>query len=186
MTNSRSSKRGPRPNQRTRLLVHPEIQLALVRQLFWHWLFFLAGTFVVTFVLQFLLDPFQSPYEMALRCRLFGISLVLVALCTVPWFIYDSIRLSHRFVGPILRVRGALGRVSQQNNERIMLRRTDYWHDVTDAFNKMLDRLEAEEPAGASTAARHGFGQAANSNSAPNVDLDLALPAHDEAEASSS
>jgi nitrogen fixation/metabolism regulation signal transduction histidine kinase len=65
-------------------------------------------------------------------------------------FIVDSIKLSHRFAGPIFSLRRTIRAVAQGETPRpLKFRRRDFWHDLAEDYNAMLVRLGAlEEQAG--------------------------------------
>ena len=128
-------------NQRKKLLVHRQIQLTFVRRLMVHWGIFVAATCVVATFIQFLLDPLQSGSEMGYRFRLTVGSTLLVAACLAPIFIRDTIRLSHRVVGPLMRLRSAMQTVGRGPVDRIVLRETDYWTELIADYNEMVERL---------------------------------------------
>ena len=132
-----------RTNNRKRVIVHKQIQLTFVRRLMLHWGIFVAATCLVTTFIQFLLDPLQSGDEMGYRFRLTVGSTLLVAMCLAPIFIRDTVKLSHRVVGPLIRLRGAIQAVEPgQPAGRILLRKSDYWQELITDYNAMLDRFD--------------------------------------------
>lgn len=57
--------------------------------------------------------------------------------------IYDAVKLSHRIVGPIYRIRKAIQAVAAgEELEPIQLRQGDYLQELKDDFNEMLKALE--------------------------------------------
>jgi nitrogen fixation/metabolism regulation signal transduction histidine kinase len=55
----------------------------------------------------------------------------------------DSIKLSHRFAGPIYSLRRAIRDIADGKPARkLKFRRHDFWHDLADDYNAMLKRLE--------------------------------------------
>jgi hypothetical protein len=55
------------------------------------------------------------------------------------------VTLSHRFVGPVLRVRNALRQASRgEKTARVKLRPNDFWTELADDLNEFLDRVEAQ------------------------------------------
>jgi len=64
---------------------------------------------------------------------------ILISLALVPVFIWDSLKLSNRFAGPIVRVRRALAQIADgQSPKAIEFRHGDFWKalvvDLTRAF----------------------------------------------------
>ena len=68
--------------------------------------------------------------------------ILLVGACLIPVFVNDTIRLSHRFVGPLLRIRGTMRKAGAgEYAAPVTLRPNDFWHEFADDFNVMLDRM---------------------------------------------
>ena len=133
-------------NKRKKQLVHRDIQLALVKRLLFQWIVFVVVTGVVTLAIQYLIDPLQASDVLAQRVKLTVGSMLLVSVCLAPLFIRDSIKLSHRVVGPIVRLRSSFKQVAPNiENERINLREHDFFKEVAADYNDMLSRIERHE-----------------------------------------
>ncbi len=124
--------------------VNKKVQGALALQMVRHWLIFFCVGCCVTAVFQYLLDPFQSLgdvlYQFWQQQRIF----IIVALLLLPGFVLDSIKLSHRVVGPLVRVRTALH--SLANGEAVAplkFRPRDFWHDLAAEFNDVIERYQS-------------------------------------------
>jgi methyl-accepting chemotaxis protein len=69
-----------------------------------------------------------------------------VGLCLailVPLMAWDSIRFTHRLVGPMVRFRRAMHDIAEGETVRpIKLREGDYLNELRDDFNHMLDALQ--------------------------------------------
>jgi nitrogen fixation/metabolism regulation signal transduction histidine kinase len=75
----------------------------------------------------------------------FGPALV-VLLSLLPAIVYDSIRISNRFIGPLIRLRTAMQEVAQDETmEPLRCRRNDFAEDFFIAFNEMLERVNQLE-----------------------------------------
>jgi hypothetical protein len=133
-------------NVRGRLYIDRDVQRALVWQLFRHWAIFLAILTGVLLTLEALsAGPNQSfrSYLQATWTRYAPLFLVVVAL--FPAFAYDSIKLSHRFVGPIIRLRRAMLQAALGQSFRpLKFRKNDFWQDVALAFNALVEKLPNE------------------------------------------
>jgi hypothetical protein len=72
---------------------------------------------------------------------------ILVAITAiVPFFVYDTIRFSHRFAGPISRLRRELSRFEQGADVfPIEFRKGDFWRDVVERINNVVERAETAE-----------------------------------------
>lgn len=76
----------------------------------------------------------------------------LVMLFFLPFAVFDSIRLTHRLVGPIYRLRSDLESFKNNNNVRTKIRETDFFQELPIAINEVLNQIqtlqsnETEEP----------------------------------------
>ena len=60
----------------------------------------------------------------------------------VPAFIYDTIKLSNRFVGPILRLKNSVRSVADGKPvSPLKFRGGDFWHELADDFNRLNEKL---------------------------------------------
>lgn len=127
-------------NKRRKSLVHRAIQLALIKRLLLQWVCFAWTTCLASSAVQFFLNPMSVPLGFDV---LWGVFLThcFVSSCLLPMFVYDSVKYSHRFVGPIVRLHRELQRVGSEPVRPIKLRKGDFWHEVADEFNAMLARI---------------------------------------------
>lgn len=66
------------------------------------------------------------------------------SMLVLPIVILDTIRLSHRFVGPLLRIRNDMNRLADgEDVPPVELRENDAWADLAKAFNKVSAELQA-------------------------------------------
>ncbi|MEQ8850003.1 hypothetical protein [Botrimarina sp.] len=127
--------------------VDPEVQGALARRMALHWLLFIALAATLVVGLRWLVDPF-TPFADHLRSawRVYG-PLLIVLLSLAPLFIYDAIKLSNKFAGPMARFRDATRALARgEDPGPIELRRGDFWHDVAADFNAMIQRVNHRAP----------------------------------------
>jgi hypothetical protein len=129
--------------RRTKNFIDANVQGSLARRIIFHWLLFLLVASLAAFILQVLSNPFRP-----LRDHLADIwwthgPFFLVMAFLLPVFILDSIKLSHRFAGPIYSLRRAIREIAGGKPARkLKFRRRDFWHDVAEDYNAMLQRLE--------------------------------------------
>jgi signal transduction histidine kinase len=101
-------------------------------------------TALASFVLLVLSNPFQP-----LSFHLQNISwthgpLLLVMLFLMPVFVIDTIKLSHRFTGPIFALRRAMREVIQgQPPRQVHFRSNDFWRELAEEYNAVLAKLGA-------------------------------------------
>lgn len=135
--------------QRKRFFIDSKIQGALLRQLIWHW--FVTGIVLLGYL--FLLDVFASDVGGSFVDHLKSVwsryaSLLMVLATMFPVFLYDSMRLSHRFVGPMVSLRRHLRRLADgEAVTPLRFRDGDFWQDLTMDFNRLVDRVARHQPA---------------------------------------
>jgi hypothetical protein len=89
----------------------------------------------------------------------------LATICLLPLVLYDVLRHSSRFVGPIVRLQNTMGQLAQGKTvEPLRFRKQDYWQDLTSAFNANLSRLQ---PAAADQNTSPQAGRAQTATSSP-------------------
>jgi len=144
--------------QRTRVFVDPAVQGALVRRLVIHWVAFFAVAALIAFCLQVLVNPFLPIGEHLGRTTQTHGPFLLVLLLMLPIFVSDTISLSHRFSGPIFRLRQTIRRLADGEAHRpLAFRELDFWQGMAADFNRMVAHLQdvpnrQEASAGASAA----------------------------------
>ncbi len=132
--------------ERKKTFVDPKVQGALVRRLILHWFTFFAVASLITFCLQVLSNPFQSIGEHAQNLWWTHGPFLLVLVFLLPVFVLDTIRLSHRFAGPIYRLRSTIRSIAEGGSvPRLKFRDFDFWHGLAGDFNRMVDRLTNHE-----------------------------------------
>lgn len=127
---------------RKKTFVDPKVQGALVRRLVFHWCAFVAVAALVAFALQVLSNPFRSIQDHAQQVWWTHGPFLLVLFFMLPVFIVDTIKLSHRFAGPIYRMRQTVRSLAEGGQfTPIKFRDFDFWQGLADDFNKMVERL---------------------------------------------
>jgi hypothetical protein len=125
------------------------VQGALARRIIAHWLVFLAVGSLVAFILQVLSNPFRPLSDHVRDMWWTHGPFLLVLAFLLPVFVVDTIKLSHRFAGPIYALRKALREIALgEKPRRLKFRKRDFWHSLADEYNAVLvkfDLLEDEE-----------------------------------------
>jgi nitrogen fixation/metabolism regulation signal transduction histidine kinase len=131
---------------RKKTFVDPKVQGALVRRLVMHWCAFIAVAALVAFCLQVLSNPFTSIREHAQNVWWTHGPFLLVMVFMLPVFIVDTIKLSHRFAGPIYRMRQTIRSLAKGGAYTPMkFRDQDFWQGMAEDFNQMVQRLISEK-----------------------------------------
>ena len=135
---------------RKRVYVDRDIQGGLVWMAARYWAISLAVVGMLTvvgwvFVAPGLAELVESPER--LRALLTCLVVALVASGSLlPIVLLDMVKFSHRFAGPMVRLRESMRRsAAGEHVEPIRFRDGDYWHDLAEAFNAMQARIEQLE-----------------------------------------
>jgi hypothetical protein len=118
--------------------VDREVQFSLIRRLSVHWLLFIAANVVAIVIwTRFMETPTESlddTMKLAIQRALpFG----LISLFLAPIFIWDAVKLSNRFAGPIVRVRRALAQIAKGESPRLLeFRQGDFWKSLAQELNR--------------------------------------------------
>jgi len=129
-------------NKRGRKYIDKKVQGILIRRLMTHWVVFVIAVSVVSVILQVLFNPFADFEQQLMQIRNMLVTFLAVSIVVLPLFINDTIKLSHRFVGPVMRFRVAIREVAEGKQARpIVLRAGDFWNDFADELNAVLMRV---------------------------------------------
>ena len=126
---------------RKRYWIDRQIQGALATRVGMHWLIFSAIAAVLTLMLQYMSNPF-APFSEQLHNVWnnqgpFG----LVMLILLPIFLYDTVKISNRFAGPVLRMRRVMNQIAEgKPAERLAFRDNDFWRGMAKDFNTLVDK----------------------------------------------
>jgi hypothetical protein len=133
--------------RRKKKFIDSHVQGALARRIILHWLVFLSVASLVSFILQILSNPFQPLMAHLRNVWWTHGPFLLVLAFLLPVFVVDTIKVSHRFAGPIFALRRAIREIVQGKPARkLKFRRQDFWQDLADDYNAMLLHLELLEP----------------------------------------
>jgi hypothetical protein len=134
--------------QRRQKYIDSQVQGALARRIIFHWLVFVSVAAVAALLLQVLSDPFRPAGQHLENLWYTQGPFLLVMVFLLPVFVVDTIKISHRFAGPIFSLRRAMREVAEgQPPRKLKFREGDFWHELAADYNAMIDRLapNAEE-----------------------------------------
>jgi hypothetical protein len=138
--------------KRSKILVDYPVQGSIVRQLICHWFVACGVIFIYLLCMQVFKGGVQKPVNVHLSEMWSQYGILLVVLATVfPVFVFDAIRLSHRFTGPMIPFGRALQRLSEgQAIEPVNFRQTDFWKHLSRDLNSVAQKLNlmSENPVG--------------------------------------
>ena len=132
------SKSNNMSKRRSQKYVDREVQTSLLRRLSLHWFLFLfANGLALLMWTRFLETPSES-WDVTLRLTLQrALPFALISFAIVPVFVWDALKLSNRFAGPIVRVRRALDQIASGASPRpIEFREGDFWKSLAKDLNR--------------------------------------------------
>jgi len=141
-----------RKNSRKKVFVDREVQGALMGRIVRQWMLFFVALFIAMPVWHLALseEPFTSATQAFQDGFKHTIPVFVLLLALIPPFVFDTMKLSNRFAGPMCRLRQIMRDVAdgEEVNE-LKFRDGDFWGDVAGDFNRMVERLrEDAKPAG--------------------------------------
>ncbi len=151
MGNNRRIEREQMAKRRLQKYVDREVQSSLLVRLCAHWLLFMfANLIAVTLWTRFMDTPTEA-WEATFALTWHRVvPFVLVSLAIAPVFIWDAVKLSNRFAGPIVRVRQVLERFADGHDfKAVEFRQGDFWKSLASDLNRAFSRKLAAEEASA-------------------------------------
>ena len=108
----------------------------------YHWFAFSLVAGITAFVLQLLSNPFQPVRDHIQQVWWYHGPFYVSIIFLLPVFLVDTIKLSHRFVGPVMRLRNEMKRVADgQQPKPLKFRDGDFWMELAEDYNAMIERL---------------------------------------------
>lgn len=143
----------PKRVARRQQFVDRQVQGAIALRCIGYWFFCLLTIMFMLLIWRIFTGPARLFYthfdEMWFQ---YGPALV-ASLLLLPIVVVDSVRVSNRFAGPILRLRRTMNQVAAgEKVQPISFRQDDYWHDLAESFNAMLKQIESRQQTGGAPA----------------------------------
>ena len=141
---------------RRKLFVDSQVQGALLFRAFLYWLLCVGLMTAMLACWQAFTGPEGQtlPEIFANLWSAYAPALV-VSVLVLPLVLFDVVRLSNRFVGPVHRLRHRMRQLARgERVEPIKFRQGDFWLEFADEFNEILALIEqeAKEPLAARAA----------------------------------
>lgn len=137
--------------KRKKLFVDPAVQGCLAKRLTFHWIVFFAIVISLQFLMTWMMNPVLSLGDLVPKIVQNNGLFLLAVLLLLPSFVFDSLKLSNRFAGPMVRLRNALKEVADGDElKEIKFRDGDFWLEMADEYNAMIrnvkSRIESSNP----------------------------------------
>ena len=132
--------------RRIQNLVDREVQNSLAKRILLHWFALMFATALGILAWTRLIEAPTEPWESVLNISLGHLTPVVITfLVMLPMFIKDSLSLSNRFAGPIVRVKRALADFADGKSiEPVEFRHGDFWKSLAHEVNRVTNRAEKE------------------------------------------
>jgi hypothetical protein len=141
-------------NRRKRSLVDPTVQGGLVLRIIVYWVVFMTDVVLALMFWWLLASPVRDFNPCLGEMWSTYAPVVVVSIFLLPLGILDTIRFSNRFVGPLVRLRRSMRQLaSGEAVAPIKFRRSDYWQELADEFNAVLERVQGSSAAEAGESA---------------------------------
>ncbi len=130
-------------NKRVTFFVDRPVQGALARRIVIHWCIFFLLSIISLFALEFFLGNPNLTFSGQLQVLWSKYAyFIVIMLAIVPTFIYDTMKLSNRFAGPILRLRESIHGLAQGDQVAdLRFREDDFWRELSEDFNQVARRV---------------------------------------------
>lgn len=133
----------------TRLYVDKKVQGTLARRVIFHFIMFIVVGAMVGLFLQFLSDPFKPIQTHVSTFWSQSGPYVIALLCMLPVFVKDTVSLTHRMAGPIVRLRGHIRSIADGKEVGpLKFRDGDFFSDVPAMFNEMMEKVRGGDHEG--------------------------------------
>ena len=131
---------------RKKLFVDRNLQGALLKRIVMYWAFCLLFVTVPLLIGKSFTEPDQILAVKLVSVWSLHWPVFLTMLLLLPFVLYDALKLSNRFAGPLFRLRREMGRLANGDDVApIKFRDHDFLQDLADRFNMVVDRLETAE-----------------------------------------
>lgn len=135
-------------NRRKKKFIDQKVQGRLVVGIAAHWLlYFMLILCAIPMWHMITVSGFTKPFRTVLLESWAEMTPVFLFLAAVlPIFIWETVKFSNRFVGPIYRLHRTIRSISAgEEFHPIHFREDDFWHDLADDFNTMMKRLNEQK-----------------------------------------
>jgi hypothetical protein len=129
-------------NKRRRALVDPEVQGGVLRKIALHWvLFFICNALAMMIWIRLFEQPDADWGQTIGDTLLRFLPFFIITMALIPAFVWDTLKLTNRFAGPILRLRSALADASAGRAvSPLHFRTNDFWQEIAENFNSVMRR----------------------------------------------
>jgi hypothetical protein len=142
---TKSTESANAPIKRTKALVDSEVQGGVLKKFAVHWLvFFFCNALALTIWVRLFEQPEVGWAESFGDTMKRFLPFFVITMSLIPAFIWDTLKLTNRFAGPMLRFRAALADAREGRAvPHLAFRDNDFWKEVAENFNAVMERQNA-------------------------------------------
>jgi hypothetical protein len=126
--------------KRSRTLVDSEVQGSLIRRVALHWLvFFLCNAVALALWIRLFEQPDRDWSQTVGDTLRRFLPFFVITIALIPAFVWDTLKLSHRFAGPITRLKNTLRELRDGRAvPPLRFRENDFWQEIATNFNQVV------------------------------------------------
>ena len=130
--------------KRSSVLVDCTVQRAVIFRVFGQWIAFAATSLIFLYFLQLFSDIRQQSVGDVLDSMWANYwPLTVASTLLLPIFVYDTIKFSHRFAGPMIAFRRALHDLADgKEMASLSFGDEDFWPEMADDLNAIARKLD--------------------------------------------
>jgi hypothetical protein len=131
--------------RRSRFFIDREVQGALMLRVGFYWLCCLLSIVLMVLCWDVMTGPPRRFVDLFVDIYQRHAPALVASLILLPMVMIDVIKMSNRFVGPVVRLKGGLRELSETGRARpIAFRDHDYWQELAADFNRVAERATPE------------------------------------------
>ena len=129
-------------SKRHHFLIDPKVQWAIIRRMMMHWSLTVLALLAIGIGVQLTYASESRTFMEAMKNSFTAqLPLLCVMLMLVPVYVWDVVKLSHRFAGPLLRLRRILPDLGDgRRASHLRFRPNDFWQETAIDFNHFYEQ----------------------------------------------
>lgn len=134
-------------NVRRRYYVDHKVQYDLIKRFILHWMLFAGlSCLALTFWKALIRPDFDRSLSQHLSDLSTNLLVLFITFATLlPFFVFDALRLTNRFAGPMIRLHRTIRAAARgEQVEPIRFRDGDYWQDIAEDFSAMVSYYQTK------------------------------------------
>ncbi len=132
--------------RRKRLFVDKHVQTAVLLRVFVYWFSCVLFVSIPLVIGRAFVEPDRLLVEQLVPfCKQYW-PIFITATLLLPFLLYDALRVTNRFAGPVFRLRRELERFGEGSDiEPIRFRKRDFWQDLAEQTDQLVQRVKEAE-----------------------------------------